>query len=166
MADETKVAEEVQPTAEFDYKAAYEDQQKELERFKNAVTKANAEVSRVKKELADRMTAEEKAEALRKEQAEANEGELNELRAEKRITGYRDKLMAGGYDSESALIMAKALPPEVPDTYFETMKQSHEASLAKARADALNNQPKPTAGGVLAPADDTLERMLKGAGLK
>ena len=168
MADETK-ATEVQVeenTPEMDYKAELAKAQAELERYKNAITKANAEVSKVKKDLADRMTAEEKAEAERKEQRARELQELEDLRKEKRISTYKAKLMESGYDADSALTMATALPEGVADTYFDAMKKHYEDGIAQAQANALKNQPKPTPGGVLSPADASLERMMKGAGLK
>lgn len=151
---------------EVDYKAELEKAQAEIERYKNAVTKANAEVSKVKKDLSDRMSAEEKAEAERKEQRARELQELEDLRKEKRISTYKAKLMESGYDAESALTMATALPEGVADTYFDAMKKHYENGIAQAQANALKNQPKPTPGGVLSPADASLERMLKGAGLK
>ena len=151
---------------EVDYKAELEKAQAEIERYKNAVTKANAEVSKVKKDLSDRMSAEEKAEAERKEQRARELQELEDLRKEKRISTYKAKLMESGYDAESALTMANALPEGVADTYFDAMKKHYEDGIAQAQANALKNQPKPTPGGVLSPADASLERMLKGAGLK
>ena len=167
MADEKNLnPAEPEKKPEVDYKAELEKAQAEIERYKNAVTKANAEVSKVKKDLSDRMSAEEKAEAERKEQRARELQELAYLRAEKRISDYQKKLMKGGYDAELALTMATALPEGVPDTYFDAMKKHYEDGIAQAQANALKNQPKPTPGGVLSPADASLERMMKGAGLK
>lgn len=151
---------------EVDYKAEWEKAQAEIERYKNAISKTNTEISKVKKDLADRMTAEEKAEAERRERRAKELAELEELRTEKRISTYRAKLMESGYDAESALTMATALPEGVQDTYFEAMKKHYEDGIAQAQANALKNQPKPTPGGVVFPADASLERMMKGAGLK
>lgn len=168
MADETKELKETleQPAAEPDYKAELAKAQAELERFKNAVTKANAEVSKVKKELADRMTAEEQAELARKEAEEARERELAELRAEHRVSTYKDKFLTAGYDAESAATMAKALPEGVPDTYFDAVRQHNESIKSNAMAEALKQQPKLTPGVVPQGADPELEAMLRGAGLK
>ena len=171
MADETKenngtvATATEQPAPEIDYKAELARTQAELERFKNAVTKANAEVSKVKKELADRMTAEEQAELARKEAEEAKERELAEYRARDRVNTYKDKFLAAGYDNEAAGIMAKALPEGVQDAYFEAIKQHNESVRQKANADALKQQPKPSAGGIPEAKDANLDTMRRAAGL-
>lgn len=152
-------------TPEVDYKAEYEKAQAEIERLKNGITKTSAEVSKVKKELADRMTKEEAAELARKEAEENIRKELAEYKERDRIATYKDKLIASGYDAESAYIMAKALPEGVGEEYFEVAKKHFEDAQAKAKADAINNQPKLTAGSAPKPIDPELEQMRKAAGL-
>lgn len=167
MADEVKTEEvKTEEKKEIDYKAEFERLQAENEKLKRAVTNTSSEVAKYKKDLADRMTAEEKAEAERKEARAKELAELEELRTERRISQYQAKLMAGGYDAETAAIMAKALPDGVQDTYFDTVKQHNESIRSQALSDALKQQPKPTPGTVPAGKDVELERMLQGAGLK
>lgn len=172
MAEELKQTEEVKTEKtedkkpEIDYKAELAKLQAENERLRNANTKASSDVASFKRQLQERMSAEEKAEEERKERRAAELAELEELRNEKRISQYTAKLMAGGYDAETASIMAKALPDGVQDTYFETVKAHNESITAKAMADALKQQPKPTPGGVPQGTDPELDRMLRGAGLK
>ena len=153
-------------TPEVDYKAEYEKAQAEIERLKNGITKTSAEVSKVKKELADRMTKEEAAELARKEAEENIKKELAEYKERDRIATYKDKIMEGGFSAEQALAMAKALPAGVDDNYFETLKKHNEDIVAKAKADAINQQPKPTAGGIPDPDKAFEDRLRKAAGLK
>ena len=162
-ANESPATEPVTP--EVDYKAEYAKAQAEIERLKNGITKTSAEVSKVKKELAERLTKEEQDELARKEAQENLMKELAEYKERDRIANYKDKLVASGYDAETALIMAKALPDGVSDAYFDAARKHHEDSLAKAKADALNNQPRPTAGTTPTPVDAELEAMRRAAGL-
>ena len=164
--EEFKTEKKEEATPEIDYKAEIQKLQAENERLRNANTKASSDVASFKRQLQERMTAEEKAEAERKERRAAELAELEQLRNEKRISQYTAKLMAGGYDAATASVMAKALPDGVQDTYFETVKQHNESIKASALAEALKQQPKPTPGGVPQGADPELERMLRGAGLK
>ena len=168
MAEEniTKTAEEAQKTEEVDYKAEYLRIKEENERLKNGISKTNSEISKVKKELADRLSEQEKAEREKAEKDAERDALLQEYIARDRVNTYTAKLIEGGYDAATAATMARALPDGVPDEYFATMKEFAANAAQKAKTAALDNLPKPTPGGVPTPADASLDRMLKAAGVK
>lgn len=166
MTDEINITTPTEETApQIDYKAEYEKALKEIERYKNGISKTNSEISRLKKDIEDNLTKEQQAELERKAHDEEIARRLAEYEERERIHDYQTKLIAGGHDPETALIMAKALPAGVSDEYFETAKRSREEAIAKAKAELLNNQPTITPGTVPTPEDPFLAAMRKGARL-
>ena len=177
MEDENKVIEptpeEVKPTEpEVDYKALYEQTKAENERLRSSNTKASADVSRYKKELSSVLSKEELARREREEEEERIREELKGYKDRERIRNYSDKYREAGFSAETANKMAELLPESVSDEYFESLKTSYNETVERLKAEALNNQPKPTTGTPPTPKDlgksdedKLLDQMLKGAGL-
>lgn len=147
-----------------DYEKMYRDAQAELEKSKAAVTKANGEAANYKRQLSERMTAEENDRMQREENEKKILEELQTLRNEKRVSGYTTKLMACGIGAEDAGSLSIDLPDGIPDQFFDGIKKFIADETARIRADLLKEQPKLSTGtpvtsqDVNKPKDDALRR--------
>ena len=142
MADEKKPEEmkEATPTVE-ELLAKVKDLESQLGKSKDAVSKASSDASDWKSKY--RATLDE-AKRKEEEQTEAYntmQAELTALKTEKRIASYQSKLMASGYDAQTALTMATNLPEGIGEDFFTSQRTFLEAQKQKAKTEALNNQP-------------------------
>ena len=177
MEEEKKAVEatpeEVAPTEpEVDYKALYEQTKAENERLRSSNTKASADVSKYKKQLSEVLSKEELARREAEEEQQKKDELLRQYIERDRIRTYSDKYQGAGFSKEYADKMASLLPEGVADEYFDNLRASNADNLARLKAEALNNQPKPTTGTPPTPKDlgksdedKLLDQMLKGAGL-
>ena len=177
MEDENKVVEptpeEVKPTEpEVDYKALYEQTKAENERLRASNTKASADVSKFKKQLSEVLSKEELAKREAEEEQARKDELLKQYIERDRIRTYSDKYQGAGFSKEYADKMASLLPEGVKDEYFDNLKASNAETMARLKAEALNNQPKPTTGTPPTPKDlgkteedKLLEAMKRGAGI-
>ena len=140
---------EVQPTQapEVDYKAEYEKMLAENSKLKAATDKACNEAANFKKQLRERQTEQERADAERAEREAAVQAELEKYRTESRINSYRSKLVESGYDAETAQSMAEKLPSGIGDDFFAAQKAFLEGKKKTIEAELLNKQPGITTGG-------------------
>lgn len=113
----------------------------ELNKSKTAMSKANSQAADYKRQLAAKQTEQEKAEAERAEREQAREAELQELRREKQVNGYKSKLMEAGVDPTNADLMAKALPDGVADEYFAATKSFFDVQRQRLESENLGKQP-------------------------
>ena len=113
----------------------------DLNKLKAALSKSNSEAAEYKRLLREKQTEAERAEADRAEQLKAMQDELASYRNKERISSNTAKLMAAGYDAETADQMAKMLPEGVPDEYFQTMKGFLEQQRKNADIANLGKQP-------------------------
>lgn len=165
--------EEVKPTEpEVDYKALYEQTKAENERLRASNTKASADVSKFKKQLSEVLSKEELAKREAEEEQARKDELLKQYIERDRIRTYSDKYQGAGFSKEYADKMASLLPEGVKDEYFDNLKASNAETMARLKAEALNNQPKPTTGTPPTPKDlgkteedKLLEAMKRGAGI-
>lgn len=118
----------------------------EVLRLKAALSKANAEAADWKRQLREKQSEQERAEAERIEKAKKLQEEIEEYRRRERIAHYKSKLMEAGVISETADTMANSLPDGVSDEFFAMTKQYIERQKQDIRAEALNAQPKLSVG--------------------
>lgn len=124
----------------------YEDNLSELERYKNAASKANSEAAEWRKKHNALLSEEE-------QKKQANDEELTMLRAkvetmekEKLVAGHKSQFLALGYDESLADAAANALADGDAAKVFANHKkflESHDKSL---KADLLKGTPTPPAG--------------------
>lgn len=122
------------------------DNSAEIDRLKAALSKSNSEAADYKKQLREKMSAEE---VKAKEDAEKYEEVVKErdaLLREKTILGYKNKYLGLGYDENLANDTAEALANGDTDKVFANHKKHLEASEKKIRADVLKDTPKPEGG--------------------
>lgn len=122
------------------------DNSSEIERLKNALSKSNSEAADYKKQLREKMTAEE---AKAKEDAE----KLNDLQSkyeallkESTISKNKARLLALGYDDALATEAAQAIAEGDNEKAFAAQKKHLEAVEKKIREEALKDTPKPGGG--------------------
>ena len=124
----------------------YDDNLSELERYKNAVSKANSEASEWKKKHNALLTADDKEKQERDEELTSLRNELEELKKEKSISSYKAKFLGLGYDESLAESTARALAEGDMETVFANQKKNNETREKTIKADLLKKTPTPPAG--------------------
>ena len=117
----------------------YEDNAAELEKQKNALSKANSEAAEWKRKHNALLSEEEK-----KKQEDADK--LADLRKGKTVSEYKAKFVAQGYDEALAEETAQALADGDSAKVFANQSKFLEEYAKKVKADALKKTPKPTPG--------------------
>lgn len=123
-----------------------EELRKEVDKLKEALSRANSTAADWKRQLREKQTEQEKAEADRKEYEAKREARIAELEAKERISTYKNKLLEASVDPASADIMANALPEGVSDDYFATLKSYLSTQRQEIETAKLNNKPTLSVG--------------------
>lgn len=147
---------------------AYEidDHAAELESLKGLVSKRNSEIAEAKRKLNERLSEQEKAANETQELIAQLKADNERFKASERVAGYKAKLMAAGYDAESADALSKSLPDGVADSFFETTKTFIDSRAQQIQADLLAKQAPLSAGSTpKAGENKTVEAFRKGLGL-
>lgn len=118
----------------------------EIQRLRDAVSKANSEAADYKKQLRAKLSDEEAKAAKEAEEREAIEKELASLRKEKAIGTYKAAYLELGYDAEMAAENASALHSGDFAKVFANQKKFIEAQKKAAVAGALDKQPGLSSG--------------------
>ena len=122
------------------------DNSAEIDRLKAALSKSNSEAADYKKQLREKMSAEE---AKAKEDAEKYEEVVKErdaLLREKNILGHKTKYLSLGYDEKLANETAEAMVNGDLDKVFANQKKHLDAVEKKIREDVLKDTPAPEGG--------------------
>ena len=127
----------------------------EIQRLRDAVSRANSEAAGYKKQLKAKMTDDEARAAQDAEEREAMQKELETLRKEKAIGAFQAKFLGLGYDAEAAAAAAKALQAGDYETVFAAQEKFIEATKKTAVAESLKNQPSLSNGAPLSGGDVT-----------
>ena len=139
----------------------YEDHAAELEKTKNALTKANGDAAEWKRKHNALLTEDELKRQKEAEERQSIMDELNTLRAEKLISGYKASYMANGYDEALAEQTARALAAGEMDTVFANQKTFQEAHDKALKAQLMGGTPKPAGDGGDSGKGMTKEAFLK-----
>ena len=108
--------------------------------------KVSSELAAVKKQLRGKMSEDEQRELDRQSERAEMETELNALRREKALSGYKASYLSQGYDEQLAEEAATAMVDGDMDTVFAVMKK-HSVNAERAmRAKILKETPVPPAG--------------------
>ena len=113
---------------------------------KEVFDKTASELANTKKQLREKMSAEE---VKAKEDAEKYEEVVKErdaLLREKTILGHKTKYLSLGYDESLANETAEAMANGEIEKVFANQKKHLEAVEKKIRADVLKDTPKPEGG--------------------
>ena len=123
------------------------DNSAEIERLKTALSKSNSEAADYKKQLREKMSAEE---VKAKEDADKYEEVVKErdaLLREKTILNYKTNYLALGYDEKLATDTAEAMANGELDKVFANQKKHNESAEKRIRSEVLKETPTPTGGG-------------------
>lgn len=120
----------------------YEDNAVELERQKNALSKANSEAAEWKRKHNALLTDEQRKQQEQAEKWENMEKELAGLRKEKTVAGYKAKLVAQGYDETLADATAAAMESGDMATVFANNQKFLEGYAKKIIAEKLKGTPR------------------------
>jgi hypothetical protein len=122
------------------------DNSAEIDRLKNALSKSNSEAAEFKKQLREKMSAEEIKAKEDAEKMEALIKERDALLREKTIATYKASYLSLGYDENLALATAEALSNGELDKVFANQKKHNESVEKRIRADVLKETPTPEGG--------------------
>lgn len=118
----------------------------EIERLKAALSKSNSEAADFKKQLREKMTAEE---VKAKEEAEKMadlQSKYEALLKESTITKNKARLLGLGYADDLAAEVAAAMAEGDTDKVFAGQQKHLDSVEKRIREDALKGTPKPTGG--------------------
>lgn len=135
-------------TAEEKLKAleALDDNADELERYKNAVSKANSEAAAWKKKHNELLGEDERKKQERDEQLQAMQHELEGLRKDKTISQLTASYIGLGYDEALAKETAEAMFGGDTAKVFANQAKFNDAYAQKIRKDELGNFPRGAGG--------------------
>lgn len=159
---ETMTAEEKLAALEnFEYDD-HSDAVADLEKHKEATSKANHEAAELKKQLKAMQDQQKTGNSKADETIARLQEQVNELTRQNTISSYTAQFVALGYDSELAAATAIATADGDVATVFENQRKFLEAHDKQTKADILKQTPKPGQGGTgkQAPAM-TLEKFRK-----
>jgi len=113
---------------------------------KELFDKASSEIAGYKKQIFEKMTAEEAAKAKAEEEMAAIQAELAQLRQDKVIQEYTTQFLSIGYDKDLAVETAEALQKGDMNTVFLNQTKFAAAREKVLKAELLKDTPKPPAG--------------------
>ena len=122
------------------------DSSAEVERLKTALSKSNSEAADYKKQLREKLSADELKAKEDAEEMERLRTENANLMREKTISIYKASYLSMGYDEKLADDTANAIVDGKFDKVFENQKKHLDAVEKKVRADVLKDTPKPEGG--------------------
>ena len=118
----------------------------EVERLKNALSKSNSEAADYKKQLREKMSAEEQKAKEDSDRFEDLQSKYDALLRESEITKNKARLLALGYDDKLASETAEAIVNGETDKVFANQKKHLESVEKKIREEVLTSTPRPTGG--------------------
>lgn len=125
----------------------YNDYSDDIQRYKNAVTKASAEASEWKKKHNALLSEEEQKKIAAEEETASIRKQLEELKKEKTVATYTANFASIGYDAELAKKTAEALADGDMSTVFATQKAFLDAKEKQILADKTKDFPTPPVSG-------------------
>jgi hypothetical protein len=118
----------------------------EIDRLKNALTKSNSEAADLKKQLREKMSAEELKAKEDAEKWDEIVKERDALLREKTIATHKAKYLSLGYEESLANETAEAMANGEIDKVFANQKKHLDAVEKKIRQDVLKETPSPEGG--------------------
>lgn len=118
----------------------------ELTKMKELISKANSEAANYKKELRAKQTEQEAKEAERNEELEQMRQQLATLEHEKKVAEYSSKFASYGYDSSMATENANALINGDIDTVLANQAKYLETQKGLIKSELMKQTPRPESG--------------------
>ena len=114
---------------------------------KDVFDKTASELAGVKKQLKEKMTADEAAKQKEQEEREELQSKYEKLLHDSEVSKNKAKLLALGYEEKLADDTAEAMVTGDLEKVMANQKKHLEAVEKKVRAEALKDTPKPTGDG-------------------
>lgn len=114
--------------------------------LKEVFDRKASEASSLSKQLKSKMSEAEQAEADKAKLMSEMQAELETLKKEKTVSGYKAQYLALGYDENLASETALAMAEGKMETVFQNQKLFQEAREKSYKAAALDNQPNLSSG--------------------
>lgn len=124
----------------------YDDGSAEIERYKNAASKANSEAAEWKKKHNALLSEDEQSRAAAEEELTTLRNRVSELEEKELISSYKASLLSLGYEESLANATAIALANGEMDKVFTNLKKHHTAMEKTIREAAMKETPKPQGG--------------------
>ena len=144
----------------------------EITKLKNALSRANSEAAEYKRQLREKQTEAEKAEADRLEAEKKRDEELASLREqvkaskrERTTANYSKSLIGAGFDAETADLIANNLPDEVGAEFFGSLKAFNDKQREKYVLENYGKQPSLLVGQPPSPKDAEMAKLREYIGL-
>lgn len=115
----------------------------ELDRLKNALSKSNSEAANYKKQLRDKLSEEEIKSQKEKEEREELENKYKALLKETSIAKNKNNYLTLGYDEKLADDTARAIVEGNFEKVFSNQFKHQENLIKKIKADMLKETPVP-----------------------
>ena len=122
------------------------DNSAEIDRLKTALSKSNSEAADYKKQLREKMTAEELKAKEDAEKWDEIVKERDALLREKTVATHKARYLSLGYDEKLADETAEAMANGELEKVFANQKKHLDAMEKKIREDVLKDTPKPEGG--------------------
>ena len=124
----------------------------ENEKLKAAQSNASADASKYKKELAARMTEQEKAAAETKEFIESLKAENEALKRSQALAEHEAGFVGAGFDTGTAKKAAEAFFDKDFKAFMGSLSEFITAHDKALNAESIRNTPRPGAGNVGTPS--------------
>lgn len=138
--------EEKQEAVETNEVETNENESAENKKLKALISRLNSEIASYKKELKEKMSAEELAAKEQQERQAALEKELADLKREKIISDHTAEFVKLGFDGEQAKKTAEDLTNGNMQKVFVAWHGFVEDLKKKAVSDAMKDTPRPESG--------------------
>lgn len=141
----------------------------EVSKLKQRLNEVTSESANYRRQLHEKMTADEREKAEREEAWNRLVEENTALKRGRTTDDYTTKYMGIGYTPELARSLAENLPEGLPDSFFESQKSFLDSTIQNTKAQLLSQQPQPTQGSPLTSKqaeDHEYEMLRKWSGLK
>lgn len=124
----------------------YEDNSAELERYKNAVSKANSEAADWKKKYNAQLSEDERNKQASEDELKTLRDRVAEMEKKELVATHKAQFLALGYDEALADETAKAMAEGNTEKVFANQKKFLETHDKTLKAEILKTTPTPPAG--------------------
>ena len=130
----------------------------EIERLTTALSKSNSEAASYKKQLREKMSADEIKAKEEADKMEELQSKYDALLKESTISKYKARFLGLGYDDALATEAAEAMANGDTEKVFAAQQKNLDTVGKKIRSDILKDTPKPEGGnGKAKSAEDILK---------
>ena len=113
-----------------------------VDKYKNANSKANSEIATMKKQAKEKLSADEKEALEKQELYDALVSENKALKRDKEVSVNKANFISLGYDSDIAEATANALVDGDIETVFKNQKIHQENMEKRLKAEMLKDSPR------------------------